>query len=314
MRINLVKYRKNLYWEMMVYMDIKQLKYFRAIVEEGNITGAAKRLFMTQPSLSQQLMLLENELAVKLVERGGRKIRLTEAGCLLNDRAGLMLDLLHATATELKELHEGYRGTLAIGTIASSGVTLLPDLIRDFHANYPNVKFQLREGDTNSILDLLNNGVIEIGIVRSVFDVGRYHWINLPPEPMIIAMASTWDAQAAETCVSINKLADAPLLLHRSNETMIREVCQKNGFEPQILCTGDDVRSLLVWANEGFGLAIVPKSALGLVPSHCLRYKAIIDSPLEVKKSVVWMRNRYLSAVAKHFLDRVLSGDLQSKE
>lgn len=69
-------------------MDIKQLTYFRTIVAEGHIAGAAKRLFMTQPSLSQQLKLLENELGVKLVERGSRRISLTEAGYLLYDRAG----------------------------------------------------------------------------------------------------------------------------------------------------------------------------------------------------------------------------------
>lgn len=284
-------------------MDIKQLKYFQAIAEEGHITGAAKRLFMTQPSLSQQLKLLENELGITLVERGNRGSRLTEAGQLLKERAGQVLELLHTTAIELKEVHEGYKGILTIGTIASAGVTLLPSLVRDFHRSYPKVKFQLWEGDTYRILELLNNGVIEVGIARAVFNVEDYNWVDLPSESMIVAMAKDSCLADNRQSIAINELAGKSLLLHRSNVAMITECCRKTGFDPEIFCTGDDIRSLLVWANEGMGLALVPKSAIGLVPSHNLRYIEIIDSPLEIKKAVIWLRQRCLSAPARHFIN-----------
>ncbi|MDR3565972.1 MAG: LysR family transcriptional regulator [Negativicutes bacterium] len=295
-------------------MDIKQLKYFRTIATEGTISGGAKRLFMTQPSLSQQLRLLESELGVKLIDRGSRRITLTEAGRLLNERAEQVLDLLSSTAREVKELHEGDKGTLSIGTIASSGVTLLPGLMRDFHQQYPNIKFQLLEGDTPRILDLLNNGIIEVGIVRSAFDLALYHWVDLPPEPMIVAMSPEWDCGGQTHQIALNELAGKPLLLHRSNEMMIIDCCQSIGFEPNILCQGDDVRSLLVLANEGIGLAVVPKSALGLVPSSNIKYKEIVDPPLEIKKAVIWMRQRYLSATAKHFINTMFADCPQSLE
>jgi Transcriptional regulator len=287
-------------------VDVKQLAYFRAIVEEGHITGAAKKLFMTQPSLSQQLKLLEGELGVKLVERGSRRISLTEAGHLLYERAGQVLDILQTTATELKELQTGCEGTLSLGTIASSGVTLLPGLLRTFHKEYPQVKFQLWEGDTYRILELLNNGLIEVGIVRSIFDGELYRSADLPPEPMVVAMTREWAVAEHSRRLSLAELADKPLLLHRSNEQMIAECCQRYGFEPRVLCKGDDVRSLLVIANEGLGLAIVPKSALGMVPCHTLIYREIDGSPLEIKKSVIWPRKRYLTAAAKHFLRTIL--------
>ncbi len=283
-------------------MDIKQLKYFQAIAEEGHITGAAKRLFMTQPSLSQQLKLLENELGLTLVERYNRGIRLTEAGRLLQERAGQILELLQTTAVELKEVHEGYKGILSIGTIASAGVTLLPGLIRTFHQNYPKVKFQLWEGDTYRVLDLLNNGVIEVGIARSVFRLEDYNWIDLPSEPMIVAISQESCFGSILQPMAVTEMEGKPLLIHRSNVAMLTECCQKFGFEPEIFCTGDDVRSLLAWANEGVGLAVVPKSALGLVTGHNLKYIEIIDSPLKINKSVIWLRRRCLSAPAKHFI------------
>lgn len=287
-------------------MDIKQLKYFATIVEEGHITGAAKRLFMAQPSLSQQLKLLENELGVILVERGSRRIKLTEAGRLLYGRAAQILKLVHTTEHELKELHDGHVGTLSVGAIATSSVTLLPGLILSFHERYPNIKYQFCEGDTPKLLELLNTGIIEIGIVRSVFDIELYDWVDLPPEPMVVAMASSLLTEEASD-ISLTELAGKPLLLHRSNESMITEGCHSLGFEPNVFCRGDDFRSLLVWASEGMGFAIVPKSAIGLIPSHTLIYREITSSPFIIKKAIVWLRQRRLSPAARYFLNTIVS-------
>lgn len=288
-------------------MDVKQLKYFRAIAAEGTISGAAKQIFMTQPSLSQQLRLLEEELGVKLVHRGSRRIRLTDAGRLLYDRAGQVLEILNTTAIEVKELHEGFTGTLSIGTIASAGATLLPELIQAFHQQYFKVKFQLFEGDSTRILELLNNGLIEIGIIRSVFNSELYHWMDLPPEPFVIAESRDLGCNLQIEHMSVHALADKALLVHRSNERTIVEACRKAGFEPNIFCKGDDVRSLLGLANEGIGAAIVPKSALGLVRSDRISYNEIEDRSLVIEKAVIWMRNKYLSTAAKHFLDLISS-------
>jgi LysR family transcriptional regulator, salicylic acid-responsive activator of bsdBCD len=283
-------------------MDIKQLKYFEAIAEEGHITKAAKRLFMTQPSLSQQLKILENELGVTLVERSSRGIRLTDAGHLLQERAGQILALLRTTTVEIRELHAGSKGTLTIGTIASSGGALLPGFIRTFQQNYPCVKFQFWEGDTYRILDLLNNGVIEVGIARPVFKLEDYNWLDLPAEPMMAAMAKESSAACIPPMIPIEKLEGKPLLLHRSNVAMVTDCCRRSGFEPDVLCIGDDVRSLLALADEGVGVALVAQSALTLVPKHHLQYSALAGSPLVIKKSVVWLRQRNLSALAKHFI------------
>lgn len=290
-------------------MDIRQLKYFCAIAHEGSISGAAKRLFMTQPSLSQQLQVLENELSVKLVDRGSRRLTLTEAGLLLKDRAEQILDLLAATSLEVKELHDGYKGMLSIGTIASSGVTLLPRFIREFHQQYPRVRYQLFEGDTPRILDLLSNGVIEIGIVRASFDSQLYHSLDLPTDPLIAAMAEKWIDHGGKNELPVNELAGKPLLLHRSNERMIVDVCRNFGFEPDVLCKGDDVRSLLVLANEGIGLALVPRSALGLTPGNTLHYRELDEASLSIQKAIVWMRNRYLSVAAEHFIHQIVEVD-----
>lgn len=285
-------------------MDVRQLRYFLAIAEEGNISGAAKRLHIAQPPLSQQLKLLENELDVQLVKRGSRRIQLTEAGCILRNRAEQIIDLIETTVKELKEINQGYKGTLSIGTVASLGASILADRIRSFHRQYPDVSFQLREGDTHRITELLRSGVIEIGIVRFPFDSEIYESIRWPDEPMIAAIApdSDWNFEGHKTSLSLEELAAKPLILHRRHEKIILESCRQKGFEPQVLCKSDDVRSALSWANAGIGVAVIPKSAVDLMPNTGLVYKEINEASLETAAAVIWMRNRYLSTAARHFL------------
>lgn len=288
-------------------MDIRQLKYFQAIAEEGQISKAAKRLNMAQPPLSQQLKQLENELGVTLIERGPRRITLTEAGRLLQDRAAQLIELMNSTTAELQDLNSGAKGTLSIGAVASSGTTFLPERIRSFHLQHPGITFQFWEGTTSRILELMQNGVIEIGIARSIFDPTLYQAYDLPPEPLVVAQSCPAGTQTTTSHMSVTELASIPLLIHRSNEVLIADWCRKNGFEPTFLCRGDDVRSLLVWADAGIGVAIVPKSAVGLVPSHHLSYREIAEPALCIKKSIIWNKNRYLSTVAKNFLASLLT-------
>lgn len=287
-------------------MDIRQLRYFITIAEEGNITKAARRLHIAQPPLSQQLKLLEEELGVKLVERGSRKIQLTDAGKILRHRAEQVVELVDSTVKELKDFNEGLQGTLSVGTVPSSGSTLLPERIYNFHESYPGVTFQIWEGDTYRILDLLNNGVIEIGIVRTPINSEFFEIIYLPDEPMVVATRGDmyWGEEQKSIC--LKELKDKPLIIDRRFEKMVVDSCEKSGFEPKILCKSDDARSILLWADTGIGVAIVPKAAMGLIPSTNLKYKEINESSLETQTAIIWMKNRYLSSAAKHFLETFL--------
>lgn len=284
-------------------MDIKQLRYFLAIAEEGQILGAAKRLHMAQPPLSQQLKLLENELQVKLVQRGSRRIQLTEAGQKLRERATQIIELVEATTSELKEMKEGFEGVLSIGTVASLGTSILPEYAHSFNQRYPKVKFQLWEGDTHKVTELLDNGLIEIGIVRFPFNEEVYGSIYLPDEPMIAAWSDQWNFEKVTEGFHINILADKPIMIHRRHEKLVLECCRAAGFEPNILCKSDDVRSTLTWASANIGVAIVPRSAIDNIPGMNLIHREIMEPALETRAAIIWVRNRHSSSAAKHFLE-----------
>lgn len=286
-----------------IFVDIRQLTYFVTIVEEGNITKAAEKLHIAQPPLSQQLKLLEDELGVKLIERSTRKIKITEVGEMLLYRARQILELANTTVKELKDYGEGIQGTLSIGTIASSGDTLLPERIYSFHKKYPEINFHIREGSSHEILELLKSGVIEIGIIRTPLNSELFESILLPVEPMVAATCGDiyWDE--AQKSIDLSELENKPLLVHNRYEKMIVEACERCGFEPRILGKIDDTRSILIWAGTGMGIAILQRDWIDLVPNINLKFKEINEPNLATRTAIVWIKNRYLSSIARHFLE-----------
>lgn len=283
-------------------MDIKQLKYFIGIAEEGNITRAAEKLHIAQPHLSNQLKLLEDELSVTLVKRNTRSIKLTNAGEMLLHRAKQMLELKERTIKELRDFNEGLQGTLSIGAISSAGDILLPNWIYNFHKKYKNINFHVRECDTHEILELLNNGLIEIGIIRTPLNSELYESISLPEEPMIAAASENLFWYNEPKFIDMSELQNKPLLIHRRYEKMIIEACEQSGFQPRVLGKIEDTRTILLWAKTGMGVAIIPKDWIGIIPNINLKYAQIKESRLKTKTAIVWKKGGYLSVAAKHFL------------
>lgn len=285
-------------------MDLREMRYFYAIVEEGNISSASKRLNIAQPALSKQMKQLENTLGVQLFERGSRKIKLTEAGHLFWERAEQILGLVDGTMKEITEISSGLGGTISIGTVTTSGAALLPNVISQFHSLYPNVTFQIWEGDGYRVFELLDNRVIEIGLIRAPFDSETYESITLPDEPLVIAMKRDGcNCGESPDSIRLIELADQPLIVPLRWKAMFVEWCEKAGFKPKIVCVSDSIILNILWTKAGIGMALVPKSTESLISDSVLAYKTIIDPVVSTQTCVVWVRNRKLSASSKHFLN-----------
>ena len=151
-------------------MDMRQLRYFYTIAQEGQITRAAKKLHMAQPPLSQSLKALENELGVPLLERSGRKMELTKAGRVLYDRAEFFFTYLEETITEVKDTGAGNSGKLTIGCVQTC-FSHLPERIKAFREKYPDITFELREGDSHYLAEQLEERKLDLAIVRLPVDM-----------------------------------------------------------------------------------------------------------------------------------------------
>ncbi|WP_455542796.1 LysR family transcriptional regulator [Intestinibacter sp.] len=166
-------------------MDIKQLINFITIVEEGNITKAACKLNISQPPLSNQLKYMEEELGVKLVERGSRKIRLTDAGDLLYKRGKDIVSVFESTLNEVEDFKSGMEGILKIGVVSTCNQFLPNELILPYSIKYPKMKFELYEGNTYQVIDMVEKRIVDLGVVRTPFNDDNLDYIRLRTEPMV---------------------------------------------------------------------------------------------------------------------------------
>ena len=284
-------------------MDLKQLRYFMAIVEERQITAAARRLHMAQPPLSNQMKMLEDEIGLQLFRRGPHHIELTEAGELLAARAAQLLDMAAMTKRELQDLKQGLCGTLAIGTVSSSGNLLMHEGMQAFRAKFPRVHFEIHDGNTYQLIDMLEKRLIEIAIVRTQFNASRFNCKYRQPEPMIAAMTPELDWATQQQEIAVEELADRPLILYRRFEQLLLDAFAAHGFTPDVACLNDDARTTILWANAGLGVAIAPAAAVDLAAHNHLHVKTIAEPSLRTRLAAIWPREAYVSSLAEHFLE-----------
>jgi LysR family transcriptional regulator, salicylic acid-responsive activator of bsdBCD len=296
-------------------MDIRHLKYFIAIAEEGKILKAAERLNISQPPLSKQLMLLEEELGVKLFNRINQRLVITNEGKLFYQRAKKILQMVEGTVEEFKELSEGIRGTLSIGSIPTLGATLLPKRIRDFQQQHPNVQFQVYEGDPNRIKELVANRIVELGIVRHPINDQLFDMIQLPEEPIVAAMSEKWKIGENRDYITLAELEGKPLMCiitpkgtsaynHTSVSDRVLAACLQNGFEAKIIGESSAITPLLNWAHYDIGIAIVPRSAMHIIPNSRLQFKEIREPTIMTHPpALIWLKGNNLSTVSQRFIE-----------
>ncbi len=161
-------------------MELRELKYFLAITREQSISKAAEALFITQPNLSRQMQNLEKEIGQQLFIRGTKKITLTEAGQLLRKRAEEIIELYNQTEAELHTPITDISGDIYIGGGESYVMGLIAKAAHSVQCDYPNVKFHIFSGDSGTVSERLDKGLIDFGIFIEPFDLSKYDHLRLP--------------------------------------------------------------------------------------------------------------------------------------
>jgi len=282
-------------------IGIKDMRAFFAIVEEGNISHAAQRLGIAQPALSRQMKHLEENLHVKLFERGSRRIRLTEAGHVLYNRVENILGMVDGTVREITEIGSGTKGTIRIGTITTSGAMILPDLISEFRKIYPDVTFEIWESEGARILELLDNRIIEIAITRTQVDNLNYESLVLPNEPLVMVMNAKNHCGNEET-IRLKELEGQPLIIPLRWKSNFVAACKRLDFEPSIICVSDSVVQDLLMVKMNLGMAMIPVSSKKLLTDGDLVYKRIVEPEMTTHTVISWLKNQTMSTACKNFI------------
>ena len=235
-------------------MELRVLKYFLAVAREENITKAAALLHLTQPTLSRQLMQLEEELGVKLFHRSRYHIILTDEGMLLRRRAQELVDLAEKTAREFRKDPE-LRGEISIGSGDLEGMSLLSQMLASFQKLHPQVTYQIYSGNADHIKEQIERGTLDLGLLLEPVDISKYDIIRLPVKEQWGVHVREDSPLARKEAVTAQDLSQLPLIYTR------RGVVQKElerwfgayARNLQIAATGNLPYNMTLLAREGVG-------------------------------------------------------------
>ena len=276
-------------------MDIRQLEYFRKIAETGSISEAARQLHLSQPPLSYQLRGLEEELGVQLVARTHQGVSLTEAGKLLYQRAGELLRFADSAKIEVSQA--GRRQVLRLGMTSTTVAPMMP-IVSAFSRRNPRVHFEVHDGPSFSLYNLLLNGIIDLSVVRTPLRLDEVEHMVLQEERMIAVSADPFSASS----LRLADLASYPLILYRRYQNFILDAFHAQGLEPEVFCLCDDARSAMQWAEAGLAAAIFPQSMQGLCSR--LQVYPIEEDALRTQILLIWRKEEPLRPIAQAFLQQ----------
>lgn len=283
-------------------MDMKQLRYFIAIAEEKNITAAANRLHMSQPPLSMQLKQLEEELGVKLVERSGKRLELTDKGILLYHHALQLVNSMEEVKNELQETEEGRKGTLSVG-INTLSVPSFSYLLENFHKNYPLVTLKIVQNDSFYLTEMVKSRAIELAFVRLPLEQRGLSYHHLFNEPFVFV------SRESTAGISLEEISQIPLIIPSTeglgSYNTILEAFSKQQLQPKTIAECSDMHVLIDMVTTGMGATIVPKSVIDVYGNKQLHSSSIIDADMFSSLGIIWLEHHFVSSPAKNFMKLV---------
>ena len=279
-------------------MELRQLEYFREIASTGSINEAARHLNMSQPPLSYQIRQLETELNVKLFDRTSKGVTLTEAGKVLYDRSGNLLE--YARSTELEVSKTGKKRILRIGLTPTTVDTIMPYIAR-FSKKNPDVNFEVHDGITYSLYEYLMDGIIDISVARTPLRLDEVSYLELCSEPMIAVSAAPITPDSGIDSLKLADLLHKPLILYRRYEELIMNTFHAQNMIPDIFCVCDDPRGAMLWAKENLATAIFPKSLARLC--NGLSIQEVDEPDLVTKILLIWAKGKKPVPLVQEFLE-----------
>ena len=287
-------------------MKLQQLKYLLAIVDNGlNITAAAERLYTSQPGVSKQLKLLEEELGLQVFVRKGKSLGgITAAGEQVIDRARLIMAEVENIRSLASDYFHEEEGTLSIATTHTQARYVLPDVIREFRERYPRVNLNLHQGTSEQIADMLASNKIDFAIAtgsRHLFPdlllVPSYHWDRS------IIVPKSHPLTTLEQKISLRDLVDYPLVTYVfsfSGESSLKRAFADQGLKPNVGFTARDADVIKTYVRMGLGVGIVASMAADCADRDDLQ---VIDAEGLFPRSTTWIGYRKNAVLRRYMVD-----------
>lgn len=288
-------------------MEIRVLRYFLAVAQEGSVTRAARALHLTQPTLSRQIRELEEELGQTLFSRGGRELSLTREGLLLRQRAEEIVNLAEITEKEFRSLGEKtVSGDLSLGCGESKALSFVTDALKVLQDEHPLIIPHFFSGNGEIVMDRLDKGLLDFAVLMGAENTERYSSLPLPNHDTWGLLMDKDDPMAQKKAITAEDLLDIPLIL--SSQSLSRdELSGWLGFPMSRLHIAATYTllfngSLMVRSGLGYALCFDHIAPSGKDSPFAFRpLSPLLTSPL----SLVWKKHQILSAPAEAFLAKI---------
>lgn len=288
-------------------MELRVLRYFLAVAREQNITAAADFLHLSQPTLSRQLMALEEEFGKTLMIRGKRHITLTDEGRLLRKRAEELVALADRTEAELTSPDSGLSGDVYIGGGETDAMRFVARAAKHIQEEYPDVRYHISSGDAEDIRERLDKGLLDFGLFVEPADITKYEFLRLPAaDRWGILMRKDSPLASAET-IKPEDLWDLPLLLSRQTLTdkKLLDWFKKDIAQLNIVSTYNLIFNASLMVDEGMGYALTLDKLIDTsAESNTLCFRPL-QSQIEVHLDIVWKKYQVFSKAAGLFLQKI---------
>ena len=290
-------------------MELRSLEYFLAVAREQSITAASEVLHISQPALSMQLKALEDELGKKLLIRGvkgSRRVLLTDEGTILRNRAEEILSLVQRMEEEIESSDENVAGTVFIGAGETRLVSLFAETAREIQAGYPDIRYGISSGNAGQVLEFLDKGLIDFGLLTTEIDASKYDSIPVPLHDVWGVLMPRDSELAAKDSIVPEDLWDKPLIVsdQKGDDTLLlRQWIHRKESELNIVATYNLLFNASLMVEEGIGYAICYDGIINTEGSR-LCFRPFFPR-LDVRSFIVWKKYQVFSKAAKIFLEHL---------
>ncbi|MGO4183135.1 LysR family transcriptional regulator [Paenibacillus sp. MCAF9] len=286
-------------------MELRQLNYVIQIASEKNFSRAAEKLHIAQPSLSQQLSKLEQEIGVLLFRRTTNSVELTQAGQVFVHKSQAILDAVEQLKQEMDDMAQMRRGRLVVGTLPLTGSHILPLVLPVFGEQYPQIEVVLVEETTAKLEQLTASGGTDLSLLSLPLIDNSLAWEPFLEEEICLAVPPQHPLALREGSISISELDNEPFIgLKRGQgfRQITVELCEQSGFTPQIVFESSNMETIQSLVAGGMGIAFVPQMLTRVKGSDFMPVYLPLSSKPTRTLVVASRKGRYLSKAAEAFI------------
>ena len=291
-------------------MEMHQLRYAVAVARSGNFSRAAEQCHVSQPSLSQQILKLEEELGERLFDRTKRETKVTPHGAAFLRRAVRILEEVDAATREAHDAKELVSGVIAIGVIPTISPYLLPRVMAAFAGDYPGVEMIVQEETTARLLKLLQAYEIDFALISPPFDIGNLETSHLLNDELLLALPRNHPLTRKKVIAAADLKRENLLLMKEEHclSDQVLSFCNRRDFRPKISFRSAQLETIQSLIAAGMGVSLIPAMAASADKKSRLFYRSFNDGKPQRSIVAAWPKQRPPGRAATQFLKILSSG------